>query len=132
MCVPAFAVVYGLSAPTVCTQEFINLHVDECLRRQDAAASNQNAVRPTNDVAASRKAPAGRRGPAKKLEVPPKLAAHLLSERQLREQLKRYELPIIGKKEVLHPITRALISKAHVIVLFGCSTTVNKVAMATE
>ena len=81
-----------------CVQEFINLHVDECLRRQDVSVSNPRG----NSLAAAGKANGGgRRGAAnKKLEVPPKLAAHLLSDRQLKEQLKRYELPGIGKKEV--------------------------------
>ena len=82
-------------------QDFINLHVDECLRRQEAATSNHAAVGRSKGAAATGMAQAGgKRGAAKKLEVPPKLAAHLLSERQLREQLRRYELPSIGKKEV--------------------------------
>ena len=84
-----------------CVQEFINLHVDECLRRQEAALSTKSNAGRFNGAAANGKGPgAGRRGPVKKLEVPPKLAAHLLSDRQLKEQLKRYELPIVGKKEV--------------------------------
>ncbi len=85
----------------LCAQEFINLHVDECLRRQEVAVSNPSGAGRSNGMAAAGKANGGgRRGAAKKLEVPPKLAAHLLSDRQLKEQLKRYELPAIGKKEV--------------------------------
>ena len=82
-------------------QEFINLHVDECLRRQDVAVSNPGVAGRSNGAAATLKATGGgRRGAMKKLEVPPKLAPHLLSDRQLKEHLKRYELPAIGKKEV--------------------------------
>ena len=90
-------------------QEFINLHVDECLRRQEVAISNPGGMGRANGLAAAGKANGGgRRGAVKKLEVPPKLAAHLLSDRQLKEQLKRYELPAIGKKEVHSRISEAL------------------------
>ena len=100
-------------------QEFINLHVDECLRRQEAAASSVGGAGRSNSAAAAGKANGGgQRGVAKQLEVPPKLAAHLLSDRQLKEQLKRYELPAIGKKEV-RPNCSACGCREHCMTLFS-------------
>lgn len=65
---------------------FINAHLDSCMGQGSAAAVVLQGGKENKT--------------ARKLEVPPKLASHLLSEKQLREKLKRYHLHTVGKKEV--------------------------------